>query len=193
MWAMGGTLLAIAAGLYVTGQSWADTDDKELVAAINKIADALEKGDKAGATKMAQGLAKKLEDLEGVMALFKPRSKKGLGVGPKAGIIVPDGIEIKLLAIGRDAPSAATLTKEADALARMAYITGAIGEVAAAKGWDRDQGKKTKKNWALFSKEMMEAVPKFAEAAKSKSPNEVKTAAHRLGETCTRCHEIFKP
>ena len=191
VWLMSVALLVIGAGVYLAEHGRAG-EDKAIVDGVNKIADALEKGDKATATKLAQGLAKKLEDVEGLMSLFKPRTKKGLGVGPKAGVITPDGIEIKLLAMGRDAPSQATLNKEADALVRMAYITAAIGEVAVHAPLDRDQGKKTKKAWIAYSKEMIEAVPQFAAAAKSKSPNDVKTATTKLVGSCNRCHEIFK-
>jgi NADH dehydrogenase/NADH:ubiquinone oxidoreductase subunit G len=191
LWLLSVALLAVGAGFYLAERGRAG-EDKAITDGVNKIADALEKGDKATAEKMAQGLAKKLEDVEALMSLFKPRTKKGLGVGPKAGAITPDGIEIKLLAIGRDAPTQATLNKEADALVRMAYITAAIGEVAVRKPPDRDMGKKTKKAWVTYSKEMVEAVPQFAAAAKSKSPNEVKTAASKLAGSCNRCHEIFK-
>jgi hypothetical protein len=183
--------LLVVGGLYLAGRGGAG-EDKALVDGINKIADAFEKGDKATASKLAQGLAKKLEDVEGLMSLFKPRSKKGLGVGPKAGVIVPDGIEIKLLAIGRDAPTQTTLNKEADALVRLAHITAAIGEVAANLPPDRDMGKKTKKAWIALSKEMVESAPQFAAAVKSKSPNDVKTATNKLVGSCNRCHEIFK-
>src|SRR5437773_437368 len=90
--------LALALGMWLltvtdTQSAAADVDVK---AAILGLADG--KGDPAA-------IAKKNE-LGDVMALFKLRTKKGLGVGDTPGAITPDGIEAKLMGLGKRADTA---------------------------------------------------------------------------------------
>jgi len=192
------------AGLALAGLGWMviDTsgsragDDKAVRDGILKIAKALQKGDKAEATKLAQALLKKLDPDEGlhdVMHLFKPRSKKGMGVGTKAGTVTPDGIELKLLAIARDAPSAALLKREGDALEEMSYVVAAIAEVAQQKPPAKDSGKKTKRDWMTWSKDMQQGTIKLAEASRGRGGAEIKSAATKLNDSCANCHAVFKP
>jgi hypothetical protein len=177
--------LAIMAGTGSAG------DDKEK-SAILKIADLIQKGDAAGATKQAKALAKNAE-VEEVMHLLKPRKKMGLGVGPKSGPLTPDGIELMVLKLsGSKAPSQAKLSKEADALESMGYVLAAVGEFAIAKPPEKDEGKKKVSDWVVWAKEMREASAGFAEAAKSKSPKAVHEAAMKLNTVCTNCHSTFK-
>src|SRR5438552_2248831 len=118
------------AALAVVGLGWMVVDtsgsrageDKAVKDAVLKIAKELEKCDKPTAANEAKALAKSLEDLEAIMHLFKPRTKKGLGVGGKPGAITPDGIELQVIALGRDGPRAATFKRDADAYADMGYV-----------------------------------------------------------------------
>lgn len=187
---------AVALGLYLVQTSEAG-DAKAHAAEINKIANMLEKGDKAGAEAAAKALAKKLEEIIEVMDLFGLRTKRdgkpgdGIGVGAKPGTFVPDGIEQYLLKISRVGPSAKDV-KEPTAFARMAYVAGAIAEVAHAKGWERDQGKKTKKAWATYTKEFRESWSDMVTAAKTKNAKEVKAAAVKMNNSCVGCHGVFK-
>lgn len=170
-------------------------DDKTIKTELTKIAKALEKGNNDEATKLAQALVKKLDPDEGlhdVMHNFKPRSKKGWGVGSKPGVVTPDGIELKLLALGRDAPSGPTLKREREALEEMSYVIAAIGEVAYHYPPKKDAGKKTKKEWLNLSKEMRESSVGLAKAVKTGGGNDVKTAAAKLNNSCNNCHTIFK-
>src|SRR5258708_4917052 len=66
-------------------------------AAVEKLADAV--NNPAQLRKMAADLATNFE-LPDVALVLKPREKGGLGVGPQAGSIDPDGIELKLLQMG---------------------------------------------------------------------------------------------
>ena len=182
--------IAVAIGLYLAPTGRAG-DAKVYAAEVNKIADMLEKKDTAGAEKAAQALAKKVEDIVEVMDLFKPRSKGGIGVGAKAGAVVPDGIEQFLLKIGRDTPTAKEM-KDTAALTRMAYVSGAIAEVAHAKVPDKDLGKKTRKAWMGYSKEFRESWSDMVTAAKGKSAAQVKTAAVKMNNSCANCHGVFK-
>src|SRR5215204_6462390 len=106
--------VSLLAGLVaLPGRSGAGVEPKTKEALL-KIAAAIEKGSDADATKDAKALAKSIEELNDVMHGFKLRTKKGLGVGSKPGVALPDGIELKLNAIGRDGITPAQLKKEAD-------------------------------------------------------------------------------
>src|SRR5262245_35898923 len=155
LWLAALALMGLAWMVMETSSSRAG-EDKAVKAAVLKIAKALEKGDSSAAASEAKALAKSLEDLEAIMHLFKPRTKKGLGVGGKAGDITPDGIELCVLALGRDGPRAATFKRDADAYADMGYTIAAIGEVIQYKPPEKDAGKKTKREWMSLSKDMKE-------------------------------------
>src|SRR5262245_38743325 len=104
------------------------TEDKDIKGTVLKMADSFEKGDAAGAKKLAESL--KDEDLEDVMHLFKPRKDKGLGISAKAGAVKPDGIELKVIALAMAAPPQKELDESSADLAKAAYVAAAIAEVA---------------------------------------------------------------
>ena len=190
IWLAGLGLLAL--GLVFTLAGEGTGGEKKIHDSVKKIAAAIEKGDKTAAAAEAKALAKSVEDIEDVMAVFKLRDKHGIGVGTKPNAIVPDGIELKLLAIGRDAPGDAIVKKEAAALEKMAYVIAAVAEVAIAKPPAKDDGKKKKKDFIRWAKDMREAAPLLVAAAKSKSPAEIQKAAAKINTTCTTCHSVFK-
>jgi len=193
VWLAGLGLLSLGLVFILAGQGTGG--EEKMKKSVLKIAAAIEKGDKAGATAAAKALANSLKDfdeIEDVMAVFKLREKHGIGVGTKPNAIVPDGIELKLLAIGRDAPGQATANKEAEALEKMAYVIAAVAEVAIAKPPAKDDGKKKKKDFIKWAKDMREAAPGLAVAAKSKSPAEIQKAAAKINSACTNCHSVFK-
>ena len=100
--------------------------------AIIKIAEAIWNGKGDDAKKQAEALAKRAAGLNDIMDRFKPRKKNGIGVGKIAGFIRPDGIEQMLIALGRDAPTAAALPVQSPALEEMSYIIAAAAEVTSA-------------------------------------------------------------
>src|SRR5215472_4933141 len=65
--------LAVALGFGISWLASAAADDKDIKAAVLKLATALEKNDKEAAKKLVDELKK--EDLEHVMELMKPPSK----------------------------------------------------------------------------------------------------------------------
>jgi hypothetical protein len=180
--------LAVGFGFWVTMSGAADDDPKDTVP---KIAAALEKNDKAGAQKQAAALASKAE-IEDVMHVFSLRRSKGLGVGPKADAIKPDGIEAKIMDLAKKPMDAKKLAEEADALVQMGYIAAAVGQVAHAKPPEKDEGKKKKSDWLKWSQAMHEAALEFATTAKAKKPADVHKAALKLNASCTNCHTVFK-
>ena len=144
-----------------------------------------------GADKAAAALAKNTE-LEDVMHLFKPRKKKGLGVGDKPGAIIPDGIEQQYIKLGRDELSQAQAAKEGGALAHMGYVTAAIADFTAHKPNDKVKSAQDKQDWKKWTTEMHEASMAFAEAAKSKSSAAVHKAAEKVNAACNSCHSKFR-
>jgi len=189
---MGVAGLALAAmGLLVLEIRGAANADKDLTDAINKVAEAIKKGDKDGASKAADAAAKKFE-LEDIMHAFKPRKKEGLGVGGNPGAITPDGIEAMILKLKRDVPAAAQVKKDAEALEKMAYQIAALGEITRAKAPEKDSGKKTKKDWVQWSSEQVESGVGLAKAAKAQGAQEIKTAADKVNNSCNACHSIFR-
>src|SRR5262245_20049464 len=104
--------LVLGAGMWALANFGTAADPKEDILSVAAL---VEKKDAAGAKKKAEELAKDME-LEEVMSLFKLRNKGGLGFGSKpapAGAATTDGIEAKILALGRKALT----QKEADAQA----------------------------------------------------------------------------
>ena len=185
-----GAVVAAALGLVMAAE-FVRAGDPKTRDAVDKIAKALHKGEKAEATKLAGAL--KIEEIDEVMAGFKLRTKKGFGVGDKPGAIEPDGIELKLDNIEQKGINAATLKKEADALIQAAYRSAAIAEVAHKRGWtEANKGKKTKEAWTKLSAEMRDASTSFADAVKGGNADKVKTAAGKLNSSCSACHAIFK-
>jgi cytochrome c556 len=155
---------------------------------VLKLAAAIKAGNAAAVKAQAAALAK--EDLEDVMNVLIPRSKGGVGVGRTPGKIIPDGIELKLQAMGRDVPGAAALAREAEALEEMSFILAAVAEVALAKGKPKDKG--DKKDWETFGGEMKEASAALRKAVQGKGGAEVKTVSTRINNNCAACHSTFK-
>ena len=183
----------LAAGFFLSaGSSRADIDKKEMNSTLAKIAKALESGDDATATKLAEDLAKKVEDLDDLMHSFKPRNKKGLGVGSKEGVVQPDGIEQKLNSISRDGITPGQLKKEAENLTEAAWMTAAIAKVTVYKAPAKDKGKKTKANWSKYSKGTIAGAQEMAKASKDMDVNAVKTAAVKVNNNCNSCHMYFR-
>ena len=184
--------LAVLGLLFVLTRSGNAGGEKDLAGSIKQIAALIEKGDNAAAAKHAKALAKDT-DLEDVMFSFKPRKKKGIGVGKTPGAIKPDGIEQQFMELSKDEllPQA-SLDKEAAALEQMGYVTAAVAEFAIAKPPEKDLGQKTAKAWGGYAKEMREAAQGFAVAAKSKSPASVHKAAERVNNACNSCHMVFR-
>jgi cytochrome c556 len=191
IWIAGALVTALVGAVVLSNTSRAG-ENKALLDSIDKIAETLKKGDKDGAKQQAEALAKKLEDLYEAMDLFKPRKKGGFGVGDKPGVVLPDGIEQMLIKIGRDAPAAGTLNKNSEALEQMGYRTAAIGLIALAKTPATDKGKQTRKDWTDWTNEMVDSGIALAAAAKAKGPQDVKTTAAKVNNSCNSCHSVFR-
>ncbi|MBI3822302.1 MAG: hypothetical protein HY289_06440, partial [Planctomycetes bacterium] len=153
-------------------------DNKPVDVAVKEIAAALKKGEKDKAKQLAEAAAKNLEDIPGMMHLFKTRKMEGLGVGttPLANP-AKDGIEVMIRDLARDVPGG--IAKLAPALEEMGYHIAAMGELSnAAVGKAQIGGaKKTKKAWTEYSEEMRTLGIAFSKAAAGKGGQEIKIAA----------------
>jgi hypothetical protein len=187
LWVAGVGLLSLTV---VTTQGGAPQAG-DLNGAINNVADLIEKGDKDRAKKAAETVAANNE-VENIMTAFALRKKKGIGLGPKANEIMPDGIELKLEAVVRDGITPALLKKEGPALTRAAYVIAAVGQIAHAKAPEKDVGKAKKADWLKWSDELVKASEEFAGASKGASAADVKKTAAKVKQSCDSCHAVFK-
>ena len=182
--------MGIVAG---SGPSTAADADKELQEAVRKIGSAIEKKDAAEAKKQAAALAKKTDtDMESVMHLFSPRLKGGLGVGPKADEVKPDGIEKKLQEMVKKPLAQDQLEGEAAALQQMGVDMAAICEVVTVLVPDKGDAAKKKKEWVAMTAELREAGLQLAAAAKDKKADPLHQAVRKAHASCEKCHEVFR-
>jgi hypothetical protein len=165
-------------------------DDYDARDPVLKLAGAIEKKDK-DAKDQAKDIAKKVE-LENLMHLFQLRSKKGLGVGLKAGAVMPDGMEKKVEMLADKPLAAAALGAEATGLEQMGYAMAAIAEVSIAKPPEKDMGKKKIKDWVKWSEDLRDASLQLAEAAKKKDAAALQKAADKANTSCNKCHDVFR-
>jgi hypothetical protein len=186
-WSAGITLLGLGLWAVLAGRGSAD-DSAALKDGVLKIANGIKKGDTVTADAMAAKLAKKVDDLGDLMELFKKRDKGGIGAGSKAGAVIPDGIEIKLVTMGRDAPSSATAKKEAAGLEEMGYVIAAMAKVTKNK---MQSGAKAK-DWNGWCDDMAKNGLKLSEIAKSTSAADLKTIATKINGSCNACHSAYR-
>jgi len=190
--------LAVVAGVGVL--SVRAIDEAPAASDVKKLADQVGQKDWAELSKEGQTVAKKYMppekgELLDVMTVFKKRQKDGkggLGVGKEAGVIVPDGIEAKILNLSKRV-TPGDLDKAAD-LKRMAEISAAVAGIAVHL--PNDEAKKSKeatKKWQDYAKDMHNASKDLIKSLDGKSnPAQVKAAALKLHTACTACHNDFR-
>ena len=139
---------------------------------------------------LAKKTAQKVEEIGDLMTLFRPRHMGGLGVGPNPNAkLVKDGIEGKLRELER--LFAKNDGKPSAALEEAGYQIAAIAEVARAKGWPKDIGKRTKKQWQANAENLRAAGLELAKAA-ANQPQNIRTAGALVNAACLNCHNIYK-
>ncbi len=167
---------------------------KEIATILDELAASIKKGDEKTTAELADKLNDNIEYLEDVMNFLRPRKKGGFGVGPDRSAIYPDGIERKLLIVGRDTLAEATLNTEAKAYEEMAYRTAAIAEVT--KYWYRKRARfnKVRKGYWLHIRQMKEASVALAQEAGSKNPRPevIHKLAHEVNQSCVWCHNVYR-
>jgi cytochrome c556 len=139
----------------------------------------------------AADIAKKA-DLGDLMQAFKPRSKGGLGIGPTADAIKPDGLEQKFIDLGksRKGLTPADLSKQGDALAKAADATKAISDITVL--YADKEGKKDPAKWKQYAADMKKAAEELAGAARKKDGDGIKKAVGKINASCNDCHSVFR-
>jgi hypothetical protein len=133
-----------------------------------------------------------LLDLDEVEMLYKPRVRGGLGVGPPVAGNNRDGIEFRVMALARKAPTPAELDADAEHIARAAAVTAAMADLLDAYTPDKKMGQKDPNDWKLRLGEMRTAAAALEAAARDKHPNRVRAAAAKLQTSCAECHNVFR-
>lgn len=193
LWFAGIGLAALGAGLYLAAPSLQAGGDEQFKTAILQVTEHVKKGEKDKAAAVAQSTAKKIEYLEDVMHFLKPRTKGGFGVGEKSDGVFPDGIELKLIAMSRDAPSAVKLAKEAKAIEEMSYRLAGLAEITIAAAPKSDSGAKKKADWIRWATDMRTDSLALAKSVQgTPAPADVKAAAEKLNASCNNCHAVFR-
>jgi soluble cytochrome b562 len=191
----GVAVLALGIGLLAAGGRGAANVQEGTKELVQRLAEAIEKGEAAQAKKLADEIVKSAE-LEEVMNLMSKRNpkapKKAFGVGDPPGTITPDGIEAKIQNLSKKPMQAGQLGKESPALTEMAYRVAAISEIAKLKAPEKDEGAKKKKDWLEWVDSMRKSADELAEATKGKKSAAVKTAAAKLNSVCNNCHGTFR-
>jgi soluble cytochrome b562 len=189
-----GSAFALIIGLMAYGpRTWADAEDEKEIKEAQKdtleLAKAIEEG--KNGKDIAARMKKKYSELNTVMQAFKPTTKKGIGtnIGAKG---AGDGIEAKIISLGRKAPSKDALEKQKAALLKMAYINLAIAEVTKLYPPGKPKGGKGVKEWQQYTTEMTKSTKEMIDAIKKGDSAKVKEAANNLNNACNSCHTDFR-
>src|SRR5262245_12432876 len=159
-----GKLLVTGAGLalavVVATSPGADepvTAPKAIRDAVNKMADTAAKGKRFD--KDADAFFQEHPgELRQMMAVFGPREKGGLGVGPKPGAYPLDGIELLINDQTSKAPKTKLdLKKSADDLNRLADVTLAVAGITYRYVPQKNFNEEEKRVWIKLTDRMKEA------------------------------------
>jgi cytochrome c556 len=185
-------VLALGLGLAGSGRpARADAEEDKLIKEAQKdvldLAKEIEAG-KDGAAK-ADAIKKKYEELNTSMQIYKPRERKGLGIGPKS---KGDGIEIKIQNLGKRALSKAEAEKQKADLVKMCYINLAMAEVAKRYPPAKPVCGKGVKEWQEYVDATRDGSKELLEAVKAGDPAKIKKAAKKVDDACASCHADFR-
>ncbi len=151
---------------------------------VKKLADAA--GDPAALKKEGAAISSKF-DLLPIMWAFKPREKGGLGVGDKG-----EGIELKLIALGKKAVPAKDMAGQAADLKRLAEVSRGIAEVTPDYAAKFTKTAKEAQEWKGYAEQMKKASDDLLGAVKTSNAKTLKDAANHLNASCNDCHTKFR-
>jgi len=171
-----------------------DDDVKEIKAAQKDVLEMVKdvEGGKDISAKAA-AIKKKYDELNTVMNVYKPTPKHGIGyLPPGTKPHVGDGLELKIIALGKRMLPKATLQKEKETLIKAGYINLAMAEVARKYVPSKVNKGKGPKDWNGHVDDMKKASQELIAAAKAGDPVKVKDAATNLNSACNNCHSDFR-
>jgi hypothetical protein len=183
----------LAATLALASSATSGGPEKAVGAAVEKIGDAIKKGDADATKKLAAKASgmKEIEDNADLMHLFKPRNKGGMGWGSKAGANpATDGLEKRVQEYAKNVKANEATDPNNEEAGRW---IAAMAEMIKLRVPAKDMaGGKTKKAWSEFADATREAADGFTKAAAGKNAATIKGAADKLNTTCLNCHSKFK-
>jgi hypothetical protein len=136
----------------------------------------------------AKGIHKKFEELNSLMIpIYKPPAKRGIGTGKK-----DEGIETKIINLGRTRLAPMTLQKEKALLVKIGYINIAMAEIAKQYAPSKPKAGKGAREWNQYAEDMKKASLEMIEAANKGNPAELKKAAADVNAACNGCHSDFR-
>ena len=192
-WMVAGAGLALAVVIGASpGADEPVTAPKAIQEAVNKMADTAAKGKRFD--KDADAFFREHPgELRQMMAVFGPRDKGGLGVGPKPGAYPLDSIELLINDQTSKAPKTKLdLKKSADDLNRLADVTLAVAGITY-RYVPKSSAAEDERDWLRRTDRMKEAAQNLKAAVKEEDADRVRVAFQLLGASCARCHEKFHP
>lgn len=169
-----------------------EDEDKEVKEAQKMVLDLCK--DVAGGKVAEKDLAatagkirKKFEELNTVMHIYKPGAKGGIGYG-KAG----QGIELKLIDMGKRAPAAGVIAKEKDDLIRLANINLAMSYITYHYAPTKVVKGKGPKEWKQYTDDMKKASLDLRKAIQGGKGADIKKVSNDLVNSCNNCHGDFR-
>jgi hypothetical protein len=193
---LGACILAGVVVILLSGRGQA-IDPEEIAAAQKKVLemadDVAAKKNEDAEKKAAEYVKKNVKDykeLEPAMKIMALRDNGGFGYGAK-GKFSPDGIEAKLINLGRKQLNDKQMGDEAEALAKSANIIIAVSDMALITPVKKVGGKNPEdfKKWA---QDMKDAATQLSDAVAKKDAKAIKDASEKLNTSCTDCHNKFK-
>jgi cytochrome c556 len=128
------------------------------------------------------------EELDRVMNIYTPVARGGLGYGS---VRKGEGIEAKLLALGKAPLPAATLKAEADELVRVARLNVALAELTRLYPAPKKPGVGPRQ-WNQHADALKRASVDLAGAVRKNDPAGVKKASLAINQACETCHRDFR-
>ena len=151
-----------------------------------------DKVDEAKVKSLVAGIKKNNEDLNDLMAIYKPTKSKGLGWDPaKKG--KGDGIETHIISLGtKKELTSAEFAKEKEHILRSTYYNLAMVEITKAYAPEKPKAGKGAKEWNKHNMEVKEGSMEVLAAIKANDPKAMKKAMGKIGAGCNECHTDFR-
>ena len=163
---------------------------KDLDALVTELKNA--KVDQAKVEKIVANIKKNNDDLNDLMAIYKPTKSKGLGWNP-ARKGMGDGIEKRIIDLGtKKALTKAEMAKEKDLIVRSAYYNLAMYEITKAFVPEKPKLGKGAKDWNKHNDEIRDGSKEVLKAVEMNDPAALKKAMARIGGACNECHTDFR-
>ena len=163
---------------------------KDLDALVKLLED--DKPDEAKVKALVATIKKNNEDLNDLMAIYKPTKSKGLGWDPaKKG--KGDGLETHIINLGtKKELTASELAKEKGHIRRAVYYNLAMVEITKAYAPTKSKAGKGAKEWNKHNMEVKEGSTEVLAAIKANDPKALKKAMAKIGGGCNECHSDFR-